>query len=151
MPHLGLKPVGSCFHGSSFAKCFDMQVFKLHISILYEPQSESTHLISQESKEKALSILEKVGLKDRYKHNITTLSGGEKQRVAIARALMLSPKIILADEPTGNLDEKSADNIMKMFLELCKNEGVALLLITHNPDFALRTNSQYFLKEGKFL
>lgn len=102
-------------------------------------------------KERALDILNKVGLSDRYKHSITTLSGGEKQRVAIARALLLQPKLILADEPTGNLDEKSAENIMDMFLELCKNEGVALLLITHNPEFAKRTDRQCILKEGKFL
>ncbi len=106
---------------------------------------------NKQSKYRALEILDKVGLSDRYKHNITTLSGGEKQRVAIARALLLNPKLILADEPTGNLDEKSADNIMDMFLALCKNEGVALLLITHNPEFAKRTDRQCFLKEGKFL
>ncbi len=106
---------------------------------------------SREYKERALYILNKVGLGDRYKHSITTLSGGEKQRVAIARALLLKPKLILADEPTGNLDEKSAENIMDMFLALCKNEGVALLLITHNPEFAKRTDRQCILKEGKLL
>ncbi|MFI3290736.1 MAG: ABC transporter ATP-binding protein [Opitutales bacterium] len=106
---------------------------------------------NRQYKKRALDILAEVGLANRYRHSITTLSGGEKQRVAIARALLLQPKLILADEPTGNLDEKSAENIMDMFLELCKNEGVALLLITHNPEFAKRTDRQCILKEGKFL
>ena len=76
------------------------------------------------------------------------LSGGERQRVAIARALMNAPKLIMADEPTGNLDEKTAAIINEMFLELCKNDNVSLLLITHNSAFAKMADKQLLLKDG---
>jgi len=100
------------------------------------------------AKKRALEILEKVGLKDRVKYLPKLLSGGEKQRVAIARALINKPSLILADEPTGNLDERTGLGIMNMFLDLCKNENVALLLITHNSDFAARTDLSLALKDG---
>ena len=81
----------------------------------------------------ALGLLERVGLKSRAKHLPSQMSGGEKQRVAVARAILNSPQIILADEPTGNLDESTANEVMEMFLSLCAERGTALLLITTTP------------------
>ena len=106
------------------------------------------NLYNKHSKERALALLEKVGLKDRIRHTPAMLSGGERQRVAIARALMNAPKLIMADEPTGNLDEKTAAIINEMFLELCKNDNVSLLLITHNSAFAKMAYNQLLLKDG---
>lgn len=97
----------------------------------------------------ALGLLEMVGLKSRAKHLPPQMSGGEKQRVAVARAILNSPKIILADEPTGNLDESTANEVMDMFLSLCAERGTALLLITHNPDFAKRTARSVKMSGGE--
>lgn len=76
------------------------------------------------------------------------LSGGERQRVAIARALIHQPTVVLADEPTGNLDEKTAKGVMELFLGLCKQEGVALVLVTHNTHFAKQTDRATSLYQG---
>ena len=97
----------------------------------------------------ALGLLERVGLKSRAKHLPSQMSGGEKQRVAVARAILNSPKIILADEPTGNLDESTANEVMEMFLSLCAERDTALLLITHNPDFAKRTARSVKMSGGE--
>lgn len=101
------------------------------------------------SAKRAAEILEKVGLKDRLKHLPQQLSGGERQRVAIARAILNNPGIILADEPTGNLDEDTGAEVMDMFLELCKVEHTALLLVTHNPEFAKKTLRNLALRHGE--
>ncbi len=93
-------------------------------------------------------LLQAVGLGERIQAMPATLSGGERQRVAIARALMNKPALILADEPTGNLDEKTSQQVMEMFLSLCRNEGASLVLVTHNPAFAGATDRQYWLQEG---
>ena len=98
---------------------------------------------------RAKEILERVGLKDRMAHMPSQMSGGERQRVAIARAILNSPKVIFADEPTGNLDENTGLEVMDMLLGLCSQENTALLLITHNPDFARRTSRSLVLKSGK--
>ena len=97
----------------------------------------------------ALGLLERVGLKSRAKHLPSQMPGGEKQRVAVARAILNSPQIILADEPTGNLDESTANEVMEMFLSLCAERGTALLLITHNPDFAKRTARSVKMSGGE--
>ena len=101
------------------------------------------------AKSKAKELLERVGLKDRINYMPYKLSGGEKQRVAIARAVMNSPKVLLADEPTGNLDEDTAKNVMEMMLGLCRENKAALMLITHNIDFAKMTNKEVFLSQGE--
>ena len=105
-------------------------------------------LYNFKSKAAALEMLVKVGLKDRAKHLPQQLSGGEKQRVAIARALINAPRLILADEPTGNLDETTAEGVMEMLLNLCKDEGASLLLITHNENFAKRADFRMRLAHG---
>ena len=100
-----------------------------------------------ERKKRAMEALERVGLGDRVDHKPNEISGGQKQRVAIARALVNNPKIILADEPTGNLDSKVSDEIMKFFTEL-NNEGVTIVLVTHEPDIAAFAKRIVTFKDG---
>ena len=97
---------------------------------------------------RADELLARVGLSGRAVHLPSQLSGGEKQRVAIARALMNSPQLILADEPTGNLDEHTADSVMNLLLDLCTETQTAFVLVTHHPGYAARTHRQMFLREG---
>jgi predicted ABC-type transport system involved in lysophospholipase L1 biosynthesis ATPase subunit len=97
---------------------------------------------------RAKELLARVGLAERASHVPAHLSGGERQRVAIARALMNSPKLLLADEPTGNLDEQTGDAVIAMLLELCRETGTALALVTHNAAHAARTQRQLFLHDG---
>lgn len=94
----------------------------------------------RKSRARAEELLEFTGLGGRMKYLPSQLSGGEKQRVAVARALMNNPSVILADEPTGNLDEKTGESVMEMLLSLCGSGRASLILITHNPDFARRTS-----------
>ena len=96
----------------------------------------------------ALDYLEKVGLKDWWHHYPNELSGGQKQRIAIARALIAQPKIILADEPTGNLDSKTSEEIMRLFDEL-HEAGNTILLITHDSKIASKTRRSVRLIDGK--
>ncbi len=103
---------------------------------------------SGKSVKRAKELLEIVGLKDRLKYLPNKLSGGERQRVAIARAIVNSPSVLLADEPTGNLDEDTAKAVMDILLGLCKTNGTSLLLITHNPDFAKMTDKEVVLSRG---
>ncbi len=98
---------------------------------------------------RAKELLARVGLAERARHLPTQLSGGERQRAAIARALMNSPRLLLADEPTGNLDERTGDAVVELLLSLCRETGTALVLVTHNAAHAQKTNRQLFLQEGK--
>lgn len=95
----------------------------------------------------AIKLLEKVGLNHRVNHLPEQLSGGEKQRVAIARALLNKPKILLCDEPTGNLDIENRDNILSIFSQL-NEEGITIVTVTHDHEVAEKSNHQYFLRDG---
>ncbi len=97
--------------------------------------------------ERALKTLENVGLADRAEHKPNELSGGQRQRVAIARALVTTPSIILADEPTGNLDSKTGEEIMKLFNDLWK-KGNTIILVTHEEDIALHAGRIIRLRDG---
>ncbi len=101
-----------------------------------------------EKLQKAGKLLEMVGLKDRMNHLPNQLSGGQRQRVAIARALINDPEIILADEPTGNLDSKTGGEIINLLKELNK-QGKTIILVTHNLEFTKLANKVVYLKDGK--
>ena len=101
----------------------------------------------KERRERALDALIRVGLGNRIKHTPNEISGGQKQRVAIARALVNNPSIILADEPTGNLDSKSSVEIMNIFQGL-NNEGVTIVMVTHEPDIAQYTKRKVVFRDG---
>ncbi|MBN2235843.1 MAG: ABC transporter ATP-binding protein [Opitutales bacterium] len=104
--------------------------------------------LRQSSRDRAVALLEQVGLKDRMRYPVQKLSGGERQRVAVARALMNEPKVILADEPTGNLDENTASEVMDLIVGICRKQGSSLILVTHNPLFARMMDQEYLLHEG---
>jgi len=132
-------------------------VFQLH-HLLPEFNAEENTMIpalisgysKAKSAEMASAILAQVGLEDRLKHRVGELSGGEQQRVAIARALIMGPKLLLADEPTGNLDKATGDEITKLLLSLNKNRGLALIIATHNLELAHKMSKQLHLVDGRF-
>ncbi len=105
---------------------------------------------NSEHEKKALEVIEQVGLTHRLKNKSNELSGGERQRVAIARALVNNPSLILADEPTGNLDSKMGEEIEKILINL-NNEGRTLILVTHDDDLAKIAKRQVILKDGAIL
>jgi len=121
----------------------DLQVLdNVELPLLYRNSS------AKERKALATEALEKVGLSNRLKHFPTQLSGGQRQRVAIARAIVGKPQIILADEPTGNLDSAMGNEIMEILMNLNKNEGTTIVMVTHDESMAQKTHRLVRLFDG---
>ena len=102
----------------------------------------------KDTTERALAALDAVGLRERAHHKTNQLSGGEQQRVAIARALLNNPALILADEPTGNLDSKTSSEVMNIFKSLNEDKGITMVMVTHEPDIAAWAGKRIYLKDG---
>lgn len=102
-------------------------------------------------RKRLLQLFEKVGLAHRLGHLPKEMSGGERQRVAIARALAVSPKFLIADEPTGNLDTRSSQEIFDIFKKINKNEGLTIILATHNPKLGSQADRIIYLKDGRIV
>jgi putative ABC transport system ATP-binding protein len=105
----------------------------------------------KERQERAKSLLNSLALGNRIDHRPTELSGGEQQRIAIARSLANNPEIIVADEPTGNLDSSTGKKIMEILIDLHKNEGKTIIVVTHDPNIANYSNQVVYLKDGKII
>jgi putative ABC transport system ATP-binding protein len=101
--------------------------------------------------EMALKALESVGLENRAHHKTNQLSGGEQQRIAIARALLNNPALILADEPTGNLDSKTSSEIMDIFTKLNVEKGITMVMVTHEPDIAAYARKRLHVRDGRII
>lgn len=104
-----------------------------------------------QERKKLLQLFEKVGLGHRVNHLPKEMSGGERQRVAIARALAISPRFLIADEPTGNLDTRSSQEIFDIFKRINKEEGLTIILATHNPKLGSQADRIIYLKDGKIV
>lgn len=107
--------------------------------------------LSFDPKEKAMTLVQRFGLSGKENNRPNKLSGGQQQRVAIARALMMEPKLLLADEPTGNLDTKTGEEIIKLFEELNRNDKVTIAIVTHEPNIAARTRRQIKILDGQIV
>jgi lipoprotein-releasing system ATP-binding protein len=106
-------------------------------------------LSRKEANRRSLELLSYLGLKDRANHRPAELSGGEQQRVAIARAVANAPRILLADEPTGNLDPQTAEHVFKALSQLVRASGLAMICATHNMELAARMDRRVTLRDGK--
>lgn len=106
-------------------------------------------LNKKERQTRAREMLQRVGLAERVEHVPSQLSGGQQQRVALARALINHPKLLLADEPTGNLDSATSDDILQLFDTLNREQGVTIVLITHEPDVAARARGRLVMRDGQ--
>jgi ABC-type lipoprotein export system ATPase subunit len=106
------------------------------------------HLTDRQARERAIEMLQQVGLGDRMDHHPSQLSGGQQQRVAIARSLVNNPPLLLADEPTGNLDSKTSEDTLRMFQKLNAEKGITIILVTHDHEVAAHASRQIVMKDG---
>ena len=101
--------------------------------------------------DRARRLLDEVGLSERLTHRPGELSGGEQQRVALARALLMEPKLVLADEPTGNLDSQTSESVQSLFFDLNQRHGTTFLIVTHSRDFAAMMPRRVSMKDGRIV
>jgi ABC-type lipoprotein export system ATPase subunit len=113
------------------------------------PQWHRGELSRDQVEERAMEVLGTLGLADLAERRPQQLSGGEQQRVAIARAVVGRPRLLLADEPTGNLDSKNGEIVVEIFRDLAERRGIAVIMVTHEVSFAARTHRQIQLRDGK--
>lgn len=113
-------------------------------------RSQRPGVSSQEIQEKAEKLLRELGVYERKNHRPGELSGGEQQRVAVARALILGPKVVFADEPTGNLDTHTGEELFKLLLELNKKEGITFVIVTHNESLSRQCHRVLEMVDGRF-
>lgn len=136
-------------HVGFIFQSFNLQVHESALENVMAPLTIGGVGRRKERKRKALEALEKVGLSDRAKHRPTQLSGGQRQRVAIARALVNNPAVMIADEPTGNLDSARGAAVMDELARLNRQEGMTLIVITHDPNVATRAQRVLTIRDGK--
>ena len=133
---------------------FVFQAFNLlpRMNILENVELPMTYagVPARQRRERAMEALDKVGLSDRVKHRPNEISGGQKQRVAIARAIVNDPAVVMADEPTGNLDTKSSIEIMRIFQEL-NNDGATVIMVTHEPEIAMHCKRIVRFRDGEII
>lgn len=136
------------FRGKNYGIVFQQFHLIDHLTAIENVMLPLEILGASSAKEKALNLLKEVGLEHRVDHRPNQLSGGEAQRVAIARALVIEPKIILADEPSGNLDVKTGDQVMDLLFRLVSKHKSTMVLVTHNPDLAKKCGRTLRLELG---
>ena len=156
------------FDGKDITKMNDFEISKFrrtHVGFVFQAYNLISDLTAWENvalpmyyngvkdkaqrKQRAMELLKRVGLEKRAEHYPSELSGGEEQRVAIARALVNHPRLILADEPTGNLDSKSSEEIMKLFEEIYEKESITLVVVTHERHIAERAEKIIHMLDGQ--
>lgn len=136
------------FRGDNIGIVFQQFHLMKHLTALENVSLPLEIMGIKDYKTQAQESLDRMGLKDRYDHLPHELSGGECQRVAIARAFITKPKLLLADEPSGNLDRKTGDNVMNSLLSQVSEKGTTLILVTHNTDLASHCDRQLTLTDG---
>jgi len=143
LAHIRAKDIGFIFQNFNLLPKLDI-AGNVELPLIYE------NIKSKERKKRVDEVLERIGLKERKSHKPNEISGGQKQRVAIARALVKNPSIILADEPTGNLDSHTTEEILQIF-KMLNNEGNTIVIITHEHDVAARAHRTIRLVDGKII
>ncbi|MCZ4101161.1 ABC transporter ATP-binding protein [Streptomyces sp. H39-C1] len=143
----------SAFRGEFFGFVYQRFFLMPHLTALQNVELALVHASRagrRQRRQSALEALDRLGLADRAHHRPAQLSGGEQQRTAIARALALVPRVVLADEPTGALDEKTAEDTVSWLLSLCREQDIALVVVTHDPQVAARMDATHHLVEGQW-
>ena len=136
------KKLGFIFQAYNLVNGLDAEM-NVELPLMVNPMS------MKERRERSDKLLVQLGLGDRLKLKPTQLSGGQQQRVAVARALVNNPSLVLADEPTGNLDTKSGEEVIKLFKDISRTQNVTMVMVTHNPDITRRCDRVIHIKDGR--